>query len=63
MLAIQLDGEDKKMALYAPLFVLGYKQLCDFIIIKSLVDVIFRKRLKWTNVRRIGAEVSRNTLS
>lgn len=63
MLAIQLDGEDKKLALYSPLFVLGYKQLCDFIMIKSMIDVIFRKRLKWTSVRRIGAEVSRNTLS
>jgi hypothetical protein len=52
-----------KMALYSPLFILGYKQLCDYVIIKCLFDVLFRKNLKWTNVRRTGAEVSRGALS
>jgi cellulose synthase/poly-beta-1,6-N-acetylglucosamine synthase-like glycosyltransferase len=63
ILAVQLDGEDMKMALYYPLFILGYKQLCDYVIIKCLFDVLFRKNLKWTNVRRTGAEVSRGALS
>jgi cellulose synthase/poly-beta-1,6-N-acetylglucosamine synthase-like glycosyltransferase len=63
LLAIQLDGEDKKLALYSPLFVFGYKQLCDFILMRCLIDVLFRKRLKWTRVQRIGAEVSKSALS
>jgi cellulose synthase/poly-beta-1,6-N-acetylglucosamine synthase-like glycosyltransferase len=63
MLAIQLDGEDQKLALYAPFFILGYKQLCDFTMIKGLIDVLFRRSLKWTSVRRIGAEVSKSALS
>jgi cellulose synthase/poly-beta-1,6-N-acetylglucosamine synthase-like glycosyltransferase len=62
LLAIQLDNEDWKLALYSPLFILGYKQLCDFIMIRSLFDVIIRKRLKWTSVRRIGAQVSEKIL-
>jgi cellulose synthase/poly-beta-1,6-N-acetylglucosamine synthase-like glycosyltransferase len=62
LLALQLDNEDWKLALYSPLFILGYKQLCDFVMLKSLFDVIFRRHLKWTSVSRIGAQVSRKML-
>jgi len=63
MLTIQLDDEDKKLSLYSPFFIFGYKQLCDFILIKSLIDVLFRKRLKWTSAPRIGAAVTKNLFS
>jgi len=56
ILAIQLDGEDIKSAFYSPFFVLGYKHLCDFIMIRSLFDVLFRKKLTWTRAKRIGFE-------
>ena len=59
ILAIQLDDEDRKLALYAPFLLLGYKQMCDFIILKSLFDVVFRKKLKWTSAKRFGVEASR----
>jgi cellulose synthase/poly-beta-1,6-N-acetylglucosamine synthase-like glycosyltransferase len=63
LLALQLDNEDWKLALYAPLFIFGYKQFCDFIMVKSLIDVFFRRKLKWTSARRVGAEMSREKLS
>jgi cellulose synthase/poly-beta-1,6-N-acetylglucosamine synthase-like glycosyltransferase len=63
ILALQLDNEDKRLVLYAPFFIIGYKQICEYILIKSLIDVLFRKKLKWTSVRRTGAEVSKSTLS
>jgi len=63
LLAVQLDNEDWKLALYSPLFILGYKQICDFIMMKSLVDVLFRRRLKWTSAHRIGAEMPRKMLN
>ncbi len=63
LLSIELDNEDKKLVLYAPLFVFGYKQICDFTMIKGLIDVIFRKGLKWTSVQRTGAKVSKSALS
>jgi cellulose synthase/poly-beta-1,6-N-acetylglucosamine synthase-like glycosyltransferase len=63
LLAIQLDGEDKKLALYSPLLIIGYKQICDFVMIRSLIDVLFRKKLKWTSVRRTGAKVSKSAVS
>jgi cellulose synthase/poly-beta-1,6-N-acetylglucosamine synthase-like glycosyltransferase len=55
IMAIRLDGEDKKLALYSPLLILGYKQICDFIMLKSLIDVLTRKNLKWTSAQRVGA--------
>jgi cellulose synthase/poly-beta-1,6-N-acetylglucosamine synthase-like glycosyltransferase len=58
IMAIQLDGEDKKLVLYSPLLILGYKQLCDFVMMRSLFDVITRKKLKWTSAQRIGADTS-----
>jgi cellulose synthase/poly-beta-1,6-N-acetylglucosamine synthase-like glycosyltransferase len=62
LLAIQLDGEDKKLILYSPLFIIGYKHLCDFIMMKSFIDVIIRRKLKWTSVRRTGVKISKGTL-
>jgi len=62
IMAIQLDGEDKKLALYSPLLILGYKQLCDFVMMRSFFDVVTRKKLKWTSARRIGADTSGQTL-
>jgi cellulose synthase/poly-beta-1,6-N-acetylglucosamine synthase-like glycosyltransferase len=55
-LAIQLDNEDKKLAIYSPFLIFGYKQICDVLMLKSLVDVIFRgRKLKWTSAQRVGA--------
>ncbi len=63
ILAIRLDGEDMKLALYSPLLITFFKQLCDFILLKSLFDVIFLKKLKWTSVKRTGAQVTRKMVS
>jgi cellulose synthase/poly-beta-1,6-N-acetylglucosamine synthase-like glycosyltransferase len=62
VMALQMDDEDRKLALYSPLLILFYKQFCDFIMLKSLFDVLFRKKLKWTSAKRVGAEVSRKAL-
>ena len=64
ILAIELDGEDRKLAMYSPLLLVGYKQFCDFVLLKSFYDVIFnRKKLKWTSAKRFGAETSGKMLS
>jgi cellulose synthase/poly-beta-1,6-N-acetylglucosamine synthase-like glycosyltransferase len=59
VMAIHLDDEDQKLALYTPLLLFGYKQLCDIIMLKSFYDVLFRKNLKWTSAQRVGVEASR----
>lgn len=54
LLAIEIDGEDRRLAFYSPFFVVGYKHLIDFFLIKALFDVLIKKEFSWTRVRRIG---------
>jgi hypothetical protein len=61
ILAIQLDEEDMKLALYSPFFVFGYKHFCDFIMLKSLFDILLRRKVGWTRARRIGIEPPKPT--
>lgn len=56
ILAIQLDDEDMKLAIYSPLFVVGYKHLSDFFCLKSMVDVITKRKVTWTRAKRMGFE-------
>ena len=53
-IAITMDNEDWKLLLYSPLFVVGYKQIIDILTLKSILDVIFKKNLKWTSPKRMG---------
>jgi poly-beta-1,6 N-acetyl-D-glucosamine synthase len=48
-IAVTMDDEDWKLILFSPLLVVGYKHLIDAFTIKSVIDVIFRKNLKWTS--------------
>jgi hypothetical protein len=42
-----LDKEKNwKLALYAPLFVIGYRQFIDFLIVKSIIQILLIKRVK-----------------
>ena len=54
LLAIQLEDEDPWLSLYSPLFLVGYKQLGDIIVIKGLIDALIRKNLFWTRAKRAG---------
>ena len=40
ILAILIADEDLKLAIYSPLFIVGYKQFLDFTMIKALIDII-----------------------
>jgi cellulose synthase/poly-beta-1,6-N-acetylglucosamine synthase-like glycosyltransferase len=55
-IAIVMEEEDDwKLLLYAPLFVIGYKQILDVIALKSIFDVlIVGKNLRWTSAKRVG---------
>jgi cellulose synthase/poly-beta-1,6-N-acetylglucosamine synthase-like glycosyltransferase len=54
IIAISIDNEDWKIALVSPLFVIGYKQLNDFFVVKSVLEVlVFRRgrKLQWTSAK------------
>jgi cellulose synthase/poly-beta-1,6-N-acetylglucosamine synthase-like glycosyltransferase len=54
VLTIQLDDEDMRLLLYSPFFVVGYKHLMDWIMIKSLFDILLKRKVTWTRAKRIG---------
>jgi cellulose synthase/poly-beta-1,6-N-acetylglucosamine synthase-like glycosyltransferase len=55
---LAIDGtEDLRLIFYSPLAIVGYKQIINGIIIKSMIDVFFRKNLKWTSTVRKGVVI------
>jgi cellulose synthase/poly-beta-1,6-N-acetylglucosamine synthase-like glycosyltransferase len=58
-LAIQMDNEDLKLTVYSPLFVVGYKEIRNFIKIKALIDILRKKEMKWGAIQRVGVKEER----
>ena len=52
-LATQIEHEDLRHVVYAPLFVVGYKQFHDLVMVKSLLDVVRKKDVGWTSASRV----------
>jgi len=61
-LAIQMDDEDLKLVVFSPLFVVGYKELRNFIKIKSLFDIFSRREMKWGTLTRVGTPETKSTI-
>jgi hypothetical protein len=61
VLAIMMDDEDWKLVVYSPLFVVGYKELRNFIKIKAFFDILSRREMKWGTLQRIGATERKQT--
>ena len=61
VLAIMMDDEDWKLVVYSPLFVVGFKEVRNFIKIKSLFDILSRREMKWGTLQRIGAPEAKST--
>jgi len=54
LLALRIDGESPKLAALSVFFVLGYKQLLDILLIKAILETIFKRNATWTRAKRIG---------
>jgi ABC-type uncharacterized transport system fused permease/ATPase subunit len=54
VMALRIGNHDTKLAVYAPLFVLGYRQFLDVVMLKSFIDVLTARDLEWTNPERTG---------
>jgi len=55
LLAIQMDNEDLRLIVLSPLFVVGYKEIRNFIKLKSFLDVfLLKKEMKWGRIQRVG---------
>lgn len=58
-LGVHIEGEDWRLLIYTPLFVVGYKHFHDLIAVKSLLDVLFVQDLEWTRPERVEQELSK----
>ncbi len=54
LLALSIDNEGDRLALYSPFFVVIYKQFLDIITIVSFVRALSRKEKKWHKLQRSG---------
>ena len=53
-LGVRIDGDDPRLILFAIFFNLGYKQLLDFILLRQVVEQLFKKEARWTSAKRVG---------
>lgn len=54
VLALRIGDNDLTLVAYAPLFVLGYRQFLDVVMLKSVLDVLLSRDLEWTQPERTG---------
>ncbi len=55
-LAIRIDDEDPKLLLYSGFLLFGFKQIIDILLLRALVEDLFRRKATWTSAKRIGME-------
>ncbi|MEW6043815.1 MAG: glycosyltransferase [Thermoproteota archaeon] len=53
-LAVRIEGEDPRLIAYSAFFVVGYKQIIDFMLMKSAIETLLRRKAVWTTVKRTG---------
>jgi len=53
-MAVRIDGDDPKLILYSVFFNFGYKQLLDFLLLRTALAQLFKRKAKWTSAKRIG---------
>jgi len=53
-LAVRMDGDDPKLILFSIFFVFGYKQILDFILLRTALEQLFGKKARWTSAKRTG---------
>jgi cellulose synthase/poly-beta-1,6-N-acetylglucosamine synthase-like glycosyltransferase len=59
-ISVIMDGQkgSLKLILYSPLMIMGYQQILDIILIKSIFDILFHRNMKWTRARRLNQNTS-----
>jgi cellulose synthase/poly-beta-1,6-N-acetylglucosamine synthase-like glycosyltransferase len=53
-MAVRMDKDDKKMIFFSVFFVIGYKQIIDFLQIKAVIEEVLGQKAKWTSAQRVN---------
>jgi len=51
---VRIDGDDPKLILFSIFFILGFKQILDFLLLRQLLEQVFGKKARWTSAKRTG---------
>ena len=62
-MAVRIDGDEPKLALYSIFFNFGYKQILDAILLVVAISQLFKRKATWTSAKRIGMEKNENNQS
>ena len=53
-LALRIDEENMSLLGYAGFLVVGFKQIVDFLLLKAILEHVFRREAIWTSATRTG---------
>ena len=53
-LAVRIDGEDPRLIFFSFFFIIGFKQILDFLLIWQLIEQILGRKAGWTSTKRVG---------
>lgn len=53
LMAVRIDGDEKKLVLFSVFLVVGYKQLLDVLQLKAAIEELFRRKAIWTSAKRV----------
>jgi len=53
LMAIRMDGDEKKIVFFSVFLVLGYKQIIDVLMFKAAIEELFKRKAVWTSAKRI----------
>jgi len=53
-LAVRIDGDNPKLILFSIFFIIGFKQILDFILIRQFLEQLIGKKARWTSAKRTG---------
>ena len=53
VLAVRMDGDEKKMIAFSAFLVIGYKQIIDILQLKAAIEELLRRKATWTSATRV----------
>lgn len=53
VLAVRMDGDEKKMIVFSAFLVIGYKQIIDILQLKAAIEELLRRKATWTSAARV----------
>jgi len=53
-LAVRIDGDDPRLIFFSIFFIVGFKQILDFLLLRQLLEQLLSREAHWTSAKRTG---------